>query len=64
MRGSYLAKLVESDMKREQRLKSTYAKKKYIREKCSSCKNKTTDLCHIVEAIDGKLRCVNYEQEE
>lgn len=64
MKGSYLAGIVESDILRERRLKSVYARKKYVRENCGKCKNKATDLCHIAECIDGKLRCVNYKVEQ
>ena len=58
MRGGYYSKIAESEINREKRMKMMAFKKK-----CRTCKNKTTDLCHIVEAIDGKLQCVNYEVE-
>ena len=63
MKGSYWAGIIESDMLREKRLKEAYSRKKYIRENCPTCANKRTDLCHIVEGIDGKLRCINYKEE-
>ena len=59
MRGSYLAKLVDEENKRERKRKEIEFNKK----KCSKCKNKTTYLCSIVQGIDGKLQCVNYEEE-
>ena len=58
MRGSYLAQIVDEEIKREKRLKEIA-----FRKKCKTCKNKETDLCSIVEGIDGKLRCINYEAE-
>lgn len=59
MRGSYLAKIVESEINRERRMKMTAFKKK-----CKTCKNKGTDLCHITQDIEGNLKCVNYEVEQ
>ena len=64
MRGSYLAGVIEAEQQREQRLKALYAKKKYERESCSICRNRRTDLCHITEDLNGKLRCVHFEKEE
>ena len=58
MRGSYLAKIAESEINRERRMKMMAFKKK-----CRTCKNKTTDLCHTVRNIEGELQCVNYEAE-
>ena len=57
MRGSYNAKLVESDIIREQRKKEHIFRK----TKCSKCKNKLTGICHITKDIEGNLKCVNYE---
>lgn len=64
MRGSKLAGIIESDMIREQRRKENILRRKFRREKCDRCKNKTTDLCHITKDIDGKLKCVNYIVEQ
>lgn len=58
MRGSYLAKIIDEEIKREKRKKEMM-----FRRKCKTCKNKETDLCHITKDIDGKLKCVNYEKE-
>lgn len=63
MRGSYLAKIVESEINREKRLKEIYDRKDF-RMKCKSCKNRATDLCHITQDIEGKLKCINYEVEQ
>ena len=32
--------------------------KEFIKEKCSKCNNKKTDLCEIRENIDKKLQCI------
>lgn len=32
--------------------------KEFIKEKCSKCSNKKTDLCEIRENIDRKLQCI------
>lgn len=58
MRGGYFSKIAEGEINRERRMKMMAFKKK-----CRTCKNKTTDLCSIVQGIDGKLRCANYEVE-
>lgn len=58
MRGSYLAKVIDEELKREKRRQEMIFKRK-----CKRCKNKTTDLCHTVRNIEGELQCVNYEVE-
>ena len=57
MRGSYLAEIVEGEIRREKRLKEIAFKKK-----CKTCKNKSTGICHITKDIEGNLKCVNYEE--
>ena len=65
MKGSYLAQVVDEEIKREKRRKEKYAKKdNFAKEYCFRCKNKTTDLCHITQNIKGKLKCINYEVEQ
>jgi len=65
MKGSYLAAIIESDMLREKRMKSLCVKKKkYIDEKCKTCANRKTDLCHITEDIEGNTKCINYKKED
>lgn len=31
---------------------------KFIKETCKDCKNKKTDLCHVVRNSSGNLSCV------
>jgi hypothetical protein len=59
MRGSYLAKVIDEELKREKRRQEMIFKRK-----CKRCKNKETDLCHVTQDIEGKLKCVNYEVEQ
>ena len=62
MRGSYNAKLVESDIIREQRNKEHVLRKKFRIQKCSKCKNRVKpEICHITRDIEGNLKCVFYE---
>ena len=63
MRGSYLAEIVEGEIRREKRLKEVYQRKR-LKQKCNNCKNKTTELCNVTQDIEGNLKCVNYEVEQ
>jgi len=36
----------------------------YIREICSNCKNRTTNLCNIVMSVKGKLQCIYYDKDK
>ena len=29
----------------------------FLKENCINCKNKTTQMCHIVRNVDNKLSC-------
>lgn len=58
MRGGYFSKIAESEINREKRMKMMAFKKK-----CKTCKNKTTDLCHITQDMEGNYKCVFYEEE-
>lgn len=65
MRGSYLAKIVEAEIKREERLRKKYSKThEFIEKTCSKCKNNNTTLCHITKDIEGNIKCVNYKVEQ
>ena len=67
MRGSYLAKIVEQEIKREERFRQKYSRKnEFIEEICGKCKNNNNNkgLCHITNDIEGKPKCVNYEVEQ
>ena len=57
MRGGYFSKIAEGEINREKRMKMLAFKKK-----CRTCKNKETDLCHITQDIEGKLKCAFYEE--
>jgi len=39
-----------------------YRKKLYY-QNCKKCKNKKTDLCELHQTIDGKIKCVEFEEE-
>ena len=60
MRGSYLAKIVDGEVQREKRRKEFYELKKF-KQKCKTCKNQSTDICHITRDIEGNLKCAFYE---
>ena len=36
----------------------------YIRQICSNCKNRKTNLCEITTDINGTLKCVYYIKEK
>ena len=36
----------------------------YVENLCKNCKNKETDLCDIIENMDGTLKCIYYEREK
>lgn len=41
--------------------------KKYVKEYCSNCKNRKTDLCEIrIFAVDKTIytKCINYERND
>ena len=51
---------IAENIMREYEKKKRYEKKelqKFIVEKCSKCKNKKTQLCHIVRKINNKFDC-------
>ena len=60
MKGGYFSKIAEGEIIREKRMKSHYEMKKF-KQKCITCKNKRTDLCHITRDIEGNLKCAFYE---
>lgn len=62
MRGSKLAEIVEGEINREKRMKDFYERRKLHKEKCSKCKNRKTDICHITRDIEGNLKCAFYEE--
>lgn len=39
-----------------------YRRKLYY-QNCKKCKNKKTDLCELHQTIDGKMKCVEFEEE-
>lgn len=57
------SRIAESIMREYERKKRYEAKiqrqelAKFIKENCLKCKNKQTQLCHIVKNIDNKFSC-------
>lgn len=61
MKKSYIA----DNIMREYNNKKRYTENKeraelemFKRQVCANCKNKDTNLCHIVRNIEGNLQCV------
>lgn len=57
------SRIADSIMREYERKKRYEAKiqrqelAKFIKENCLKCKNKQTQLCHIVKNIDNKFSC-------
>ena len=57
------SRIAESIMREYERKKRYEAKiqrqelAKFIKENCLKCKNKQTQLCHIVKNVDNKFSC-------
>ena len=60
MKKSYIAESIMREYERKKRYKAKMQRKelaKFIKEKCSKCQNKQTQLCHIVKNVDNKFSC-------
>ena len=60
MGKSYIAENIMREYEKKKKYKLKMQKKelaKFIKENCSKCKNKQTQLCHIVKNIDNKFSC-------
>ena len=60
MGKSYIAENIMREYDRKKRYKVKMQKKelaKFIEQNCSVCKNKQTQLCHIVKNVDNKFSC-------
>lgn len=60
MGKSYIAENIMREYEKKKKYKIKMQKKelaKFIEQNCSICKNKQTQLCHIVKNVDNKFRC-------
>ncbi len=60
MRKSFIADNIMREYEKKKRYDAKVQRKelaKFVSEKCSKCKNKQTQLCHIVKNIDNKFSC-------
>ena len=60
MKKSYIAESIMREYERKKRYEAKIQRQelaKFIKENCSKCKNKQTQLCHIVKNIDNKFSC-------
>lgn len=60
MKKSYIAENIMREYEEKKKYKLKMQKKelaKFIGQNCSKCKNKQTQLCHIVKNIDNKFSC-------
>ena len=57
------SKIAENIMREYEKKKRYEEKKKrkdlekFLKENCINCKNKTSQICHIVKNVDNKLSC-------
>lgn len=57
------SKIAENIMREYEKRKRYEEKKKrkdleiFFKENCINCKNKNTEICHIVKNVDNKLSC-------
>lgn len=61
MQKSYIADNIMKDYIKKKRYKQNKERAElelFKRKVCVNCKNKDTDLCHIVRNINGVLQCV------
>lgn len=57
---SYIADNIMREYKKEKRVKMNKKRLEldnFIKKNCINCKNKHTDLCHIVKNISNELSC-------
>ena len=60
MGKSYIAESIMREYERKKRYEAKIQRQelaKFIEQNCSKCKNKQTQLCHIVKNIDNKFSC-------
>lgn len=60
MKKSYIAENIVREYERKKRYETKIQRQelaKFIKENCSKCKNRQTQLCHIVKNIDNKFSC-------
>ena len=60
MGKSYIAESIMREYERKKRYEAKIQRQElaeFIEQNCSKCKNKQTQLCHIVKNIDNKFSC-------
>lgn len=60
MKKSYIAENIMREYEKKKKYKLKMQKKElaeFVEQNCSICKNKQTQLCHIVKNIDNKFSC-------
>lgn len=58
---SYIADNIMREYKKKKRAKANKERAEFelfTRKVCADCKNKDTNLCHVVRNISGDLQCV------
>ena len=61
MKKSYIADNIMKEYAKKKRYKENKARAEmelFTRKVCADCKNKDTNLCHIVRNINRDLQCV------
>lgn len=56
---------IAEEIDEEYKLRKSFSDKlnKYIKEHCYRCKNKQSNLCHVVIGFNGRANCINYEED-
>lgn len=60
MGKSYIAESIMREYERKKKYEAKIQRQelaKFIKENCLKCKNKQTQLCHIVKNVDNKFSC-------
>lgn len=60
MKKSYIAESIMREYEKKKRYEAKIQRQelaKFIKENCLKCKNKQTQLCHIVKNVDNKFSC-------
>lgn len=60
MRNNYMIDSIMSEYNRKKRNKERLRRQEldnFIKENCIKCKNRKTQLCHIVRDIENELSC-------
>lgn len=65
MKKSFIADNIMRDYTRKKRYEEKIQRQelaKFIKEKCTECSNKETQLCHIVKNTENKFNCPFFKE--